>query len=138
MLKKGVKSTSSLKSMLKAYSVVLLLLLYIVGSSRIESIHQLFVQHSPPVLHAVAQEADPCHRSIYHQERSSDCKHSKHFVDNHKCSMCDSQMHTAQIFQSDDVLVTSFLIPNISTPARSTAASEFYSYFSGRAPPAIS
>ena len=128
---------TSLKSLLKAYGAVLFLFLYLIGSSRIESFHKLFVQHNPPELHAAEQEADPCHRNIYHQERSSDCEHTTHIVDNHKCPLGDSQIHSAQILESVLIIIpVSFTLAS-ARATRSSAAEGFYSYSSGRAPPVV-
>lgn len=135
MSEKRGNTRSELKSLLKAYSILLLVLLYLVGSARIESVHQLFVQHAAPVLHAQEQEKDPCHRSIYHQERSADCKHTTHIVDNHKCPMCDSQVHTVQIHEDNLGVVSPFFESAISTISQSTTIAGYYSYSSSRAPP---
>lgn len=131
------KMAMSFKSLLKAYGAVLLLFLYLIGSSRVESFHELFVLHQPPELHAAEQEADPCHRSIYHQELSSDCEHSTHLVDNHKCPLGDAQIHSAQILESVFIVApVSFALVS-ARATQSSAAEGFYSYSSGRAPPAI-
>ena len=137
MQKKGVRTALSFKSPLKAYAVVLFLFLYLLGSSRIESFHELFVQHNPPELHASEQEADPCHRNIYHQERSSDCKHSTHIVDSHKCPVCDSQCHSAQVLENALISIPVFFGFTSLTFTRSSASEGFYSYSSSRAPPII-
>jgi hypothetical protein len=137
MVTRREKIATSLKSLLRAYAAVLFLFLYLIGSSRIESFHKLFVQHNPPELHAAEHEADPCHRNIYHQERSSDCEHTTHIVDNHKCHLGDSQIHSAQILETELIAVpVSFTLAS-ARATQSSAAEGFYSYSSGRAPPVI-
>lgn len=137
MLDTKRKTATSFMSPLKAYAVVLFLLLYLLGSSRIESFHGLFFQHNPPELHASEQEADPCHRNIYHQERSGACEHSTHIIDNHKCSVCDSQCHSAQILENALIDIPVSFTVTSNTAVRYFAARGFYSYSSSRAPPAI-
>jgi hypothetical protein len=137
MRKKGDQSASSFKSLLKAYAMLLFLGLYLLGTSRIESFHGLFVQHNPPELHASEQEADPCHRNIYHQESSSKCEHRTHIVDNHKCPVCDSQCHSAQILENSLINFPDFFTVTSLACTRSSAVQGFYSYSSSRAPPVI-
>jgi len=137
MIIRREKIATTLKSLLKACWVILFLFLYLIGSSRIESFHKLFVQHNPPELHAAEQEADPCHRNIYHQEQSGDCEHTTHIVDNHKCLLSDSQIHSAQILENDVIVIPASFSLAPASATRSSAAEGFYSYSSGRAPPAI-
>jgi hypothetical protein len=131
------KTTTPFMSLLKAHAVILFLFLYLLGSSRIESFHGLFLQHNPPELHASEQEADPCHRSIYHQERSGACEHSTHIIDNHKCSVCDSQCHSAQFLEQTLIDIPASFAVTSSTAVRYSATESFYSYSSSRAPPMI-
>lgn len=135
MVGKRRKIAMSFKSLLKAYGAVLFLFLYLIGSSRIESFHELVVPHDPPELHAAEQESDPCHRNIYHQESTNDCEHATHIVDNHKCPLSDSQVHSAQILETSLVAVSVYFSLTTSRPTRSSEAEGFYSYSSGRAPP---
>lgn len=137
MEKKGRKTELSISSLLKACAMCVFLIIYLLGSSRIESFHGLFVEHNPPELHASAQEVDPCHRKIYHQERSSKCEHRTHIVDNHKCRVCDSQCHSAQILENGLNDLPVFFTLTILPSTRSSAAEGFYSYSSSRAPPVI-
>ena len=137
MLNTKGKNATSFISLLKAYAVVLFLLLYLFGSSRIESFHGLFFLHSPPELHASEQEADPCHRNIYHQERSGACEHSTHIIDNHKCSVCDSQCQAVQILENALIDIPVSFTVKCNTAVRYFAARGFYSDSPSRAPPAI-
>jgi hypothetical protein len=137
MITRRKEIATLLKSLLKAYGVVLFLFLYLIGSSRIESFHKLFVQHNPPELHAAEQESDPCHRNIYHQEQSGDCEHTTHIVDNHKCPLGDSQIHSAQIFENVVIVIPLSFTLALLRATRSSAAEGFYFYSSGRAPPVI-
>jgi hypothetical protein len=136
MVVKRRKIAMSFKSLLRAYGAMLFVFLYLIGSSRIESFHELVVQHAPPELHAEEQEADPCHRSIYHQEVAKDCEHTTHIVDNHKCPLSDSQIHSAQILETSLIAIPVSFSPASSRATRSSEAEGFYSYSSGRAPPA--
>jgi hypothetical protein len=91
----------SVRTGLKAYSSILLLLLYLVGNTQIESIHKLFHSHSNSLNHSVEQEKDPCHRTIYHQVKKDGCEHNSHLVKVQKCSLCQVLFHSDQIVFSD-------------------------------------
>ena len=74
-------------SAVRTISVLLLLLVYFVGSVQIESIHSIF--HDFEVaLHSSEQEEDPCHRAIYHDAVDDACDHTTHITAVKKCPLC--------------------------------------------------
>jgi hypothetical protein len=74
------------------------LVLYIAGvTSQSEGFHQFFHWHDKSVTHNEAQEKDPCHRSIYHDDTSTGCSHDSHVVVTDKCQLCDLISHNDQI-----------------------------------------
>lgn len=85
---------------LRILVAVLLLTLYFAGTSGIEVLHQFFHSHNHLVAHSEAQENDPCHRSIYHQETDKGCGHHSHLIIRDKCELCDLIFHTDQILLS--------------------------------------
>jgi len=95
--KKG-KTVRSALQLAKSSAVIALLFLYVLGSSNIESFHNLFHGKEAKTLHTELNEADPCHVSVFHQERDSDkCHHSAHLIKEDKCSLCFVQWHPAQL-----------------------------------------
>lgn len=67
--------------------VLLLLLVYLGGVFEFESIHGLI--HEPKAeVHSVQHELDPCHQSLYHQERNQGCEHKYHLTKQDKCPLC--------------------------------------------------
>lgn len=71
----------------RTISVLVLLLVYFVGSVQIESIHSIF--HDFEVtLHSTEQEEDPCHRAIYHDAKEDACDHTTHITAVKKCPLC--------------------------------------------------
>ena len=67
---------------------IVLVLLYGLGSLRIESLHQL-VHHEESVLHSPEQEQNACHRTIFHFNVAAQCSHETHVSSLWKCPFCD-------------------------------------------------
>jgi len=84
----------------KSWAVVLLLFLYVVASSNVESLHSLFHEDEATVLHTTQTESDPCHVRLYHQDRSGGCGHDSHLVNEVKCSLCDARLHAVQLVEN--------------------------------------
>jgi hypothetical protein len=68
---------------------VLLLALYAAAALKVDSIHELLHAREFAELHSVAQENNPCHKSIYHQEAEKGCEHKSHITENTKCPLCE-------------------------------------------------
>jgi hypothetical protein len=95
-IRNGRNTAHSLRTSL----AVLLLILYVAGTSGIERLHQFFHSHDHLVAHSEIQEKDPCHRSIYHNEKDKGCGHHSHLIVTDKCELCDLIFHTDQILLS--------------------------------------
>lgn len=81
----------------KGWAVIALLFLYLLGSANVESCHSFFHRHEASVIHTEQNETDPCHITLYHQERDGGCHHDSHFVNEEKCSLCHVQLYNAQV-----------------------------------------
>jgi len=115
--------------------LLLLLLLYVLGSSNLELVHQLSHPYEAAELHSVQHESDPCHVAVYHQKRDGGCGHTSHFVKEDKCSLCDIQFHSNTIVEVG-VIVLPFTFNIICTPNSSAIFIEGVNdQFAGRAPP---
>ena len=79
---------------------ILLLAFYVAGAVQIEALHLLFHTNNQQISHSEAQENDPCHRSVYHQEAEKGCGHHSHIVVTGKCELCDIIAHTDSILLS--------------------------------------
>lgn len=127
----------TIKKPLKAFSVILVIFLYLLGSASIESLHNYLHEQEQSALHADENEGDPCHANIYHNEGNAGCDHTNHIVKEDTCSLCDSQLHNAHIFVSR--------VFNLHATFATTAPPHYtyvcmegvYSYSCGRAPPVL-
>jgi hypothetical protein len=87
------------------WSVLLLLVLYVVGTTEVESIHGLLHDSGDEtVLHSVVNERDACHQSIYHNKTDQDCGHKSHIVESNKCPLCQLTVQSAQILTKSEVV----------------------------------
>lgn len=61
------------------------------------------------VLHDQTAESDPCHRSIYHGDKSHGCKHDAHLIKDRKsCELCDAvRNHQASLVEIPQLFLTS-------------------------------
>jgi len=119
--------------LLKYSLVISLLLLYFIGSSRIESFHKLF--HENESVHSAQVERDPCHIKVFHQQKDGGCDHTSHYVKEDKCALCDIQFHSNTLAEVE-IIVLPFTFNTVCTPNSSAISIEGVSYqFEGRAPP---
>jgi hypothetical protein len=88
LIKKKVRSKSVAQG-LKAFGVFFLLLAYVIGNSQLDTFHTFFHAHEEVVIHSPEQEADQCHRAIYHKDIEDGCEHKAHFTTYDKCNLCD-------------------------------------------------
>jgi hypothetical protein len=82
---------------IKAFSAIILLLLYGIGNIPVELIHQFVHAHETIVAHTDEQEKDPCHVTIYHANRDGSCDHETHLTKVEKCNLCHLLFHSDQI-----------------------------------------
>ncbi len=114
---------------------VLLLFLYVVGTSNIGSLHTFFHEHEVADLHSEQNEVDPCHIALYHQDRPGGCEHDMHLEEVNTCSLCDVQFHSVQISENFVlVLPKTFFVQSTCDVFDFIHQQESFQ-FSGRAPP---
>jgi hypothetical protein len=93
-------SQTNFTESLKAFSAIILLLLYGIGNIPVALIHQFVHAHDAVVAHTIEQEKDPCHLSIYHAYRDGSCHHETHVTKVEKCNLCHLIFHNDQIVLS--------------------------------------
>lgn len=114
-----------------------LLPIYTASTIRLDSIHQLFHAENITELHTAEKETDPCHKNIYHQQKSKGCEHKSHITQSTKCPFCEHSANSKTIldeqttlshFVTQDVLIEFF---------QETDHSYFNSEITGRSPPLV-
>lgn len=129
------KIGQAILQLFKSCMVILFLFLYFLGSSDIISLHKFSHQYREAELHSVQNERDPCHVTVYHQQRDGGCGHTSHFVKGDKCSICDIQFHSNPI-EEVSVIVLPLTFNIASAPNSLTQLIERVNdQFAGRAPP---
>ena len=115
----------------------LLIVFYLAGATCLELAHAFVHDHAAAVTHSEAQEKDPCHRLIYHNDGAQGCDHDSHLIVSEKCQMCDLVCHSDQYLLTD----INFSIPGFSQGQFSAYKRSLDSYWavisSSRAPPAL-
>jgi hypothetical protein len=117
---------------------LLLLLLYVAGTSHLEYLHLLVHSHDVAISHSDEKEKDPCHRLIYHDDTAQGCSHDSHLVVSDKCQTCDVVYHGDQ-----NLLFTVELSAGVFTSGHfilyKLNLDSYYAVISSsRAPPALS
>lgn len=118
------------------FTVVLLLVIYLVGTVEINSVHAIFHQtDNQSELHSAVNESNGCHQWVYHNNKNQDCEHKAHLVANKNCPLCHLSLqsfHYACIKPADYFSI-SIELPNGDVYA--AAIGEIFSLLPGRAPP---
>ena len=70
-----------------AWVIFLLLALLVIGKVPFEFLHRTLHDHDRVDLHTPLQEKDPCHQTIYHNQKNS-CHHSTHLTTSPSCAWC--------------------------------------------------
>jgi hypothetical protein len=73
---------------LKAVAFTLLLAVYLMGAMKLNGFHEFFHSHDHGITHLQQDEADGCHRAVYHNDKKG-CDHKIHISANHHCQLCD-------------------------------------------------
>ena len=97
-MSKGIHNKTT--NCFRACCAVFLLVLYITGNTQFEGFHKLFHAHQVVADHSIANEKDPCHRSIYHHEKNKDL-HRSHLIKAENCNLCHVFFHTDQLTFAD-------------------------------------
>lgn len=67
----------------------LALVAFLIGSLPLSWMHSAVHVHEHEHLHTDTAEADPCHRAIYHGDRSHNCEHKNHLTEQFTdCELC--------------------------------------------------
>jgi hypothetical protein len=95
---------------LQSLAVLLLLLVYVAANVEFEALHQeLHTDHH--ISHTEADEQDPCHLSLYHQDVKEGCHHHAHFTVAKKCPLCHVSATTEKIATTLPVFVDHAIPP---------------------------
>jgi hypothetical protein len=116
--------------------IVPLLFLYAIGL-QINSIHRfLHNEHENAVLHTIAAENDPCHRSIYHHEKEA-CKHRSHLHQSETCELCQISISTDQWIGLRTATLKQSVQRTVNTELLQSLQTICAAYLPSRAPPAL-
>jgi hypothetical protein len=81
------KRAAAFQSFIKALALLPLLSLYLLGATELSGVHE-FIHSDEHVSHSNADEANACHRAVFHNEKEA-CSHKTHVTQKSECSLCD-------------------------------------------------
>lgn len=90
----------SLKRIAKVL-VLMCLVLSVALASQFETFHSFFHGGTHGETHSEKQEADPCHRLIYHNDVEQGCDHGSHLLFADKCDMCDLEYRAVCVWEHE-------------------------------------
>jgi len=104
-----------LKTLARMLGALALFVLYGIGSTQTGYLHQLFHPEEVTAVHTIAQEQDPCHRSLYHGVDTG-CRHEFHLAKMQSCGLFHTLVHADQILFESSTLTShgACLAPEIS------------------------
>lgn len=103
--------TSRNRELLRGIIAVVLLAAYFLVSGPFRLLHES-VHHHHEELHSEVQEADGCHRAIYHGEIDNSCTHKSHIhAVEAECNLCKASV-SRYFFHQEWQYVVATLIPN--------------------------
>ncbi len=124
------------KNGLALYTVLFLLVIYLIGTVEINSIHVILHQtDSQRELHSAANESNGCHQWVYHNNKNQGCEHKAHLVANKKCPLCHLSL---QSFHYASIKPADYFFISIELPHGALGADvigEASSFLPCRAPP---
>jgi hypothetical protein len=88
---------------LQSLFALVITLCYLAANVQFDSLHGLIHHEEAIISHDEADENDPCHRKLYHDDFSKGCEHKSHFLSLKKCSLCDHHLTVDKILQSDEL-----------------------------------
>lgn len=86
------------------YTVLLLLVIYLIGTVEIDSFHA--VLHNTPAetsLHSAVNESNACHQTVYHNKKERNCEHKSHLIANKKCALCHLTLQSFHLLCSKTI-----------------------------------
>ena len=69
----------------RAVLISILLVVYVLGAVGTGVLNEI-AGHHPEHSHSIEKESDPCHRTIFHQDKIHGCKHTSHISKIEKCN----------------------------------------------------
>ncbi|HCM75542.1 MAG TPA: hypothetical protein DIS90_04125 [Cytophagales bacterium] len=121
------------------YSVLFLLMLYLVGTVEIGSFHAILHNtQDESKLHSKVNETNACHQSVYHNQKGKNCEHKSHVVANKKCAMCQlshQSFHFASAKPADYLTIS---VKGHGGEVQPLVTAEEFSLLPSRAPPLLS
>lgn len=129
--------TKRVNSSIGKVLALLLLVMHIAGPSNLELVHSVVHSHDVVVTHSEEQEADPCHRLVYHYDTEQSCDHDSHFIVSDKCQMCDLVYNGDQTTLSNVAFATGELLSEQFDFYKLNPDSFWAVMSSSRAPPAL-
>lgn len=114
---------------------LLLLALYIVGTSQLGFLYAIGHNHDVQISHSYKEEKDPCHRHIYHNDVAAGCDHDVHLTVTDKCDLCDFAVHADKTLLSPAIYLTLKFDQNFVSLYKSNLDSYWAVLSSSRAPP---
>jgi hypothetical protein len=114
---------------------LLLVVLYIVGTSQLGFLYALGHDHDVQISHSQKEEKDPCHRQIYHNDVEAGCDHDVHLTVINKCDLCDFAVHVDKTLLTPALRLTQKLDQNFVSFYKSNLESYWAVLSSSRAPP---
>lgn len=122
---------------IKLLSIIVLLLVYLIGTVEFTSFHSAIHPADEVGLHSESNESNACHQSIYHNVTGKNCEHPAHIVAIKKCSLCQLSIQSQDIlFGTGSVEFTYFSAP-LFDEGRETLQGKLFSLDPARAPPIV-
>lgn len=122
-------------NVLKTFTALLLLNIYLVGSIHTDVLHQFLHAHDNAVAHTAEQEKDACHLSVYHQQKNKGCDHGAHFVKRENCNFCHAVFHSEPIVLPKLSVKSFQFCVAVTEKTTSVQLAEVDRHLSPRAPP---
>ena len=133
--------TNRLSKKGKSYQLLtasLLLCVYLVGTSELTSLHALLHEsREQATLHSEINEANSCHRSLFHHAKEKGCDHQAHILAIRKCPLCQLSIQTFHLSGEKSLIAVisySELQPNLEA---NLFQGEVHSFLPSRAPPLV-
>jgi hypothetical protein len=129
--------TKTIRIFIRASRVSLALVMamaYLLGSVSFESLHKLVADH-PVIEHTQEHEQDPCHITLFHNERAGGCEHSTHLAEVDTCTLCDHSLPVLLALLPEVLATPVFSSDSTVTEIITKSKEGVTIYISGRAPP---
>lgn len=129
--------TKAIRILFQASRITLALamvLVYLLSSVSFESLHQLVTDH-PVIEHTLEHEQDPCHITLFHDERAGGCEHTTHVAEVDTCTLCDHSLPVLLALLPEALPTPAFSSDTMETDIITKSKKGVTLYITGRAPP---